>query len=151
MRSRILIYGVPRNESGDYTVFLTAYTRRLGDNICFGIACIKTAPFTCSIAIVIAWRFFSANSAAVLTFSIRICYKFMVPAASVSMLSHTICDVPVMAWLYASGLSPFRLKCGNYILIDFSILRKPFSCFLPTDFIDEPYLSGDNLKFDSSP
>lgn len=48
----------PRNESGDYTVFLTAYTRRLGDNICFGIACIKTAPFACSIAIVIAWRFF---------------------------------------------------------------------------------------------
>ena len=65
----------PRNESGDYTVFLTAYTRRLGDNICFGIACIKTAPFACSIAIVIAWRFFSANSAAVLTFSIRMCYN----------------------------------------------------------------------------
>mgnify|MGYP007044616877 CR=1 FL=1 len=65
----------PRNESGDYTVFLTAYTRRLGDNICFGIACIKTAPFACSIAIVIAWRFFFANSAAVLTFPIRMCYN----------------------------------------------------------------------------
>ena len=91
----------PRNESGDYTVFLTAYTRRLGDNICFGIACIKTAPFACSIAIVIAWRFFPANSAAVLTFSIRICYKFMVPAASVSMLSHTIYDVTVRVWIRA--------------------------------------------------
>ena len=65
----------PRNESGDYAVFLAAYTRSFGDDICFGFACIKAAPLACSIAIVIAWRFFSANSAAVLTFSIRICYN----------------------------------------------------------------------------
>ena len=36
--------------------------------------------------------------------------------------------------LYASGLSPFRLKCGNYILNDFSSLRKPFSCFFTHEF-----------------
>ena len=91
----------PRNESCDYAVFLAAYTRSFGDDICFGFACIKAAPLACSAPVVIARRFFSANSAAVLTFSIRICYKFMVPAASVSMLSHTIFDVPVRAWIRA--------------------------------------------------
>ncbi len=92
----------PRNESGDYAVFLAAYTRSFGDDICFGFACIKAAPLTCSAAVVIARRFFSANSAAVLTFSIRMCYNILAPVeASVSMLSHMICDVPVRAWIRA--------------------------------------------------
>ena len=91
----------PRNESGDYAVFLAAYTRSFGDDVYFVFACIKAAPLACSAPVVIARRFFSANSAAVLTFSIRICYKFMVPAASVSMLSHTIYDVTVRVWIRA--------------------------------------------------
>lgn len=65
----------PRNESCDYAVFLAAYTRSFGDDICFGFACIKAAPLACSAPVVIARRFFSANSAAVLTFSIRMCYN----------------------------------------------------------------------------
>ena len=65
----------PRNESGDYAVFLAAYTRSFGDDICFGFACIKAAPLACSAAVVIARRFFSANSAAILTFSIRMFYN----------------------------------------------------------------------------
>ena len=48
----------PRNESGDYAVFLAAYTRSFGDDICFGFACIKAAPLACSAAVVIAKRFF---------------------------------------------------------------------------------------------
>ena len=65
----------PRNESGDYAVFLAAYTRSFGDDICFGFACIKAAPLACSAAVVIARRFFSENSAAVLAFPVRMCYN----------------------------------------------------------------------------
>lgn len=65
----------PRNESGDYAVFLAAYTRSFGDDICFGFACIKAAPLACSAAVVIAKRFFSENSAAVLAFPVRMCYN----------------------------------------------------------------------------
>ena len=93
----------PRNESGDYAVFLAAYTRSFGDDICLSFTYIKAAPFARSAAVVIARRFFSANSAAVLTFPVRMCYNiFIAPVeASVSMLSHTICDVPVRAWIRA--------------------------------------------------
>ena len=48
----------PRNESGDYAVFLAAYTRSFGDDIGFGFACIKAAPLACSAAVVIARSFF---------------------------------------------------------------------------------------------
>ena len=48
----------PRNESGDYAVFLAAYTRSFGDDICSGFACIKAAPLACSAAVVIARSFF---------------------------------------------------------------------------------------------
>ena len=48
----------PRNESGDYAVFLAAYTRSFGDDIRFGFACIKAAPLACSAPVVIARRFF---------------------------------------------------------------------------------------------
>ena len=44
----------PRNESGDYAVFLAAYTRSFGDDIRFGFACIKAVPLACSAAVVIA-------------------------------------------------------------------------------------------------
>ena len=44
----------PRNESGDYAVFLAAYSRSFGDDICFGFACIKAAPLACSTPVVIA-------------------------------------------------------------------------------------------------
>ena len=65
----------PRNESGDYAVFLAAYTRSFGDDIRLSFTCIKTAPLACSAAVVIARRFFFANSAAVLTFPVRMCYN----------------------------------------------------------------------------
>ena len=48
----------PRNESGDYAAFLAAYTRSFGDDIHLSFTCIKTAPLTCSAAVVIARRFF---------------------------------------------------------------------------------------------
>ena len=48
----------PRNESGNYTVFLASYTRSFGDDICSGFACIKAAPLACSAAVVIARSFF---------------------------------------------------------------------------------------------
>ena len=44
----------PRNESGDYAVFLAAYTRSFGDDIRLSFTCIKAAPLTCSAAVVIS-------------------------------------------------------------------------------------------------
>ena len=92
----------PRNESGDYAVFLAAYTRSFGDDICYGFACIKAAPLACSAAVVIAKRFFPKIPQRYWLFLSGCAIIFIAPVeASVSMLSHTICDVPVKAWIRA--------------------------------------------------
>ena len=65
----------PRNICSYYTMFRAAYTRSFGDNICLRSAYVKATPLACSAAVVILGRFFPANSATVLTFSIRMCYN----------------------------------------------------------------------------